>query len=121
MKKGDKVISKNNPLLKGVITKVDNSYYYPILVVWDNDSQGVYKTEELSILEDKKEDSKPAHYKTDSFDVIDFCTAYKLNFNRGNVVKYVARAGKKDSEIDDLLKAKDYICREIEIIKNKTK
>ena len=54
------------------------------------------------------------HYKTDSkFDVIDFCKAYDLNFNRGNVVKYIARAGKKDNELQDLEKALDYINREI--------
>ena len=54
------------------------------------------------------------HYKTDSkFDVIDFCKAYDLNFNRGNVIKYIARAGKKDNELQDLEKALDYINREI--------
>lgn len=54
------------------------------------------------------------HYKTkNGFDVIDFCKAYNLNFNRGNIIKYVARAGKKDNEIQDLKKALDYLNREI--------
>ena len=56
------------------------------------------------------------HYKTNSIDVIDFCKLYNLNFNRGNIIKYVSRAGKKDNEIEDLLKAKDYLCREIEFL-----
>lgn len=59
----------------------------------------------------------PAHY-----------TAYKgleiiqlteqMNFNRGNAVKYIARAGlkEKSTEIEDLEKAKWYIQREIERI-----
>jgi hypothetical protein len=47
-------------------------------------------------------------------DVIDFCKMYKMNFNRGNIVKYLARAGKKDNELDDLRKALNYLLREIE-------
>jgi len=63
---------------------------------------------------------KPTHYQTDvDFDVIDFCNAYDLNFNRGSVVKYVARAGKKDDEIKDLEKALDFIQREIKYLKEK--
>ncbi|MEX1383698.1 DUF3310 domain-containing protein [Lutibacter sp.] len=54
------------------------------------------------------------HYKNkNGFDVIDVAKAYDLNFNRGNVVKYICRAGKKHDELQDLLKAKDYIEREI--------
>jgi len=64
--------------------------------------------------------NKPAHYQTDvDFDVIDFCNAYDLNFNRGSVVKYAARAGKKDDEIKDLEKALDFIQREIKYLKEK--
>ncbi len=39
-----------------------------------------------------------------------------LNFCRGNVIKYVARAGKKDKtkELEDLKKAQWYLNREIE-------
>ena len=60
--------------------------------------------------------TKPKHYKTNSIDVIDFCKLYNLNFNRGNIVKYVCRAGKKDNELEDLIKAKDYLSREIEFL-----
>lgn len=63
-------------------------------------------------------DETPQHYNTGTFDVIDFCNAYKLNFNRGNIVKYVARAGKKGSELEDLEKALDYIKREIKFLKD---
>jgi hypothetical protein len=52
---------------------------------------------------------------TDSkVDVIDFCKMYDMNFNRGNIVKYLARAGKKDNELDDLRKALNYLLREID-------
>lgn len=52
----------------------------------------------------------PAHYQTQGgAQVIDI--ARELDFCRGNVVKYVARAGKKDArkELEDLLKAKWYL------------
>jgi hypothetical protein len=56
----------------------------------------------------------PMHYITESkVDVIDFCKMYDMNFNRGNIVKYLARAGKKDNELQDMRKALDYIEREI--------
>jgi len=62
--------------------------------------------------------SKPKHYKTDSLDVIDICKVLDLNFNRGNVLKYISRAGKKDNELEDLEKAKDYLNREIKHLQN---
>tara|TARA_R110002167_G_scaffold87599_3_gene236587 strand:- start:464 stop:766 length:303 start_codon:yes stop_codon:yes gene_type:complete len=57
----------------------------------------------------------PNHYSSNKdYDLIDVIGDYGLNFNRGNVVKYVFRAGKKLDELDDLKKAKDYLEREIE-------
>lgn len=40
----------------------------------------------------------------------------QMNFNRGNAVKYICRAGlkNKDTEIEDLQKARWYITREID-------
>jgi hypothetical protein len=59
------------------------------------------------------------HYETGrDYDIIDVCKDYSLNFNRGNVMKYVARAGKKQDELGDLLKAKDYLEREIAYLRN---
>ncbi len=57
---------------------------------------------------------RPDHYKAGAGDVIDFCKRYDLNFNLGNVVKYVARAGKKGPALQDLRKALEYLNREIE-------
>ena len=61
------------------------------------------------------------HYKNNKdYDVIDICKDYDLNFNVGNIVKYVVRAGKKTEDpLPDLLKAKDYIEREIKYLRNK--
>jgi len=57
----------------------------------------------------------PPHYTAyKGLEVIDLTE--QMNFNRGNAVKYIARAGLKssDSELQDLKKAAWYINREIE-------
>ena len=56
----------------------------------------------------------PAHYTAyEGIEVIQLTE--QMNFNRGNAVKYIARAGLKsyDTEIQDLKKALWYIQREI--------
>lgn len=60
----------------------------------------------------------PKHYNMGSIEVIDFIEDKSLNFNRGNIIKYVVRAGykNKQTELEDLKKAKFYIEREIERI-----
>lgn len=59
------------------------------------------------------------HYENGKgYDLIDVISDYELNFNRGNIIKYVCRAGKKDDEIKDLEKALDYLNREIEILRS---
>lgn len=58
------------------------------------------------------------HYENGKgYDVIDFIKDYELNFNRGNIIKYVCRSGKKDDELKDLEKAADYLRREIEYLR----
>lgn len=60
----------------------------------------------------------PSYYNDGKIEVIDFIEDKHLNFNRGNAVKYISRAGKKSSntELEDLEKAKWYIEREIKRI-----
>ena len=62
----------------------------------------------------------PSHYTDGKIEVIDFIEDKCLNFNRGNAVKYIARAGKKNiaNEVEDLEKAVWYINREIERLEN---
>ena len=62
--------------------------------------------------------SSVIHYENSKgYDVIDFAADYGLNFNRGNVLKYITRAGRKDDEVKDLEKAMDYLQREIAIVR----
>ena len=57
--------------------------------------------------------NNPSHYTDGKIEVIDFIEDKQLNFHRGNVVKYVSRAGKKGNELEDLKKAMWYLEREI--------
>jgi hypothetical protein len=89
-----------------------------------------YKTvaEILTTKSDKPNQDKPKHYQTNTIDVIDFATAYGLNFNLGSVAKYIARAGRKtydgltdkESELKDLEKAREFLDREIQTVKDKS-
>ena len=67
---------------------------------------------------DDNTNKTPSHYQG-TIQPIDLINAQDLNFNLGNVVKYVCRAGKKQGEnvLSDLEKAKNYINYEIERIK----
>ena len=56
---------------------------------------------------------KDTHYKK-SVEPIDLIEAFNLDFNAGNVIKYVSRAKHKGSEKDDLRKAMYYLKRLID-------
>jgi hypothetical protein len=57
----------------------------------------------------------PSHYQKGSIEVWDFIKDQDLDYLKGNIIKYVCRAGSKpkEPEIDDLLKAKAYLDKAI--------
>ena len=58
----------------------------------------------------------PAHYggADNPYEAIKVIEAWNLNFNLGNTIKYIARAGlKSDALLTDLQKARWYLDREI--------
>ena len=57
--------------------------------------------------------NSPNHYNVGDIEVIDFIDSWGLNFNLGNVIKYVVRSDYKGNKIEDLHKAIYYIEREI--------
>lgn len=63
----------------------------------------------------------PPHYggKDNPYEAIKVIEAWKLGFNLGNTVKYIARAGQKfpSRELEDLEKAAWYLNRQIQILK----
>lgn len=61
----------------------------------------------------------PDHYQSQGIEVIDIIDNFSLDFYKGNVIKYVLRAGKKDRELQDLKKAQWYLSRLIQNLEKK--
>lgn len=63
-------------------------------------------------VEQKEQVDHPVHYNlvpgVECIDVVE-----NFNFNRGNAIKYIWRAGSKEEELEDLRKAVWYLQREI--------
>lgn len=57
--------------------------------------------------------NSPKHYNKGKIEVIDVIEDWQLNFNLGNVVKYIGRCEHKGNKLQDLQKAEYYIRREI--------
>ena len=57
----------------------------------------------------------PDHYSRLTPQPIEVIEAWDLGFHLGNVVKYIARAGHKGSELRDLRAAKWYLNRRIQV------
>ena len=75
------------------------------------------------VLNDFNSVNHPGHYQSDyvcpkcerPVEAIDICRY--MNFNLGNVLKYIWRAGKKGNTVEDLEKAVWYLKNEIERVK----
>ena len=54
--------------------------------------------------------TRPSHYcEGRLFEPIEVINDWQLDFDLGNVVKYIARAGRKNSKLEDLEKASFYL------------
>lgn len=73
--------------------------------------------DEEEVKENKEMINHPSHYNMGKFEAIDVIEDWKLNFNLGNTVKYISRAGHKDDTMQDLRKALWYLDREIKRLK----
>ena len=69
-------------------------------------------------IEEKEMVDHPSHYNQ-GIETIEYIESWSMNFNTGNVIKYVTRAGYKDNQLEDLKKAMWYLQREIDRLENK--
>ena len=60
----------------------------------------------------------PIHYNM-GIEAIDYIESHNMNFNIGNVIKYITRAKYKGTELQDLKKALWYLQREISNLEEK--
>jgi len=56
----------------------------------------------------------PKHYNAGTIEAITVIEDWRLGFNLGNAVKYIARADHKGAPVEDLRKALWYIQRELD-------
>ena len=89
-----------------ICTERENEYNYNIAHEYINCSC-IEKTQNNNV-------NSPAHYNVGKIEVIEAIEDWKLNFNLGNAIKYIARCEHKENKKQDLEKAKWYIERELE-------
>ena len=75
------------------------------------------KVEIRNAEETQKKDiiNHPEHYTKGGIEVREFIDSWRLDFNSGNVIKYVVRAPYKGTELQDLKKAQNYLNHLIEL------
>ena len=66
----------------------------------------------------KEQVNHPYHYQR-GIEPIEVIESWGLNFSLGNAIKYILRSPYKGKQIEDLEKARWYLDREIERLKNK--
>ena len=118
---------------KANISEIDENCEYPIIGTIFNEAQfGSSWTKDgrhskhiqsgSDIVSEWEEESvnHPSHYggSDNTYEAIKVIEAWQLNFNLGNVIKYISRAGKKGSKTEDLQKALWYLQREVNKQKN---
>ena len=69
-------------------------------------------------VEEKEMIDHPSHYNM-GIEAIDYIESHDMNFNIGNVIKYVTRAKHKNNELEDLKKSLWYLQREITNLEGK--
>lgn len=80
----------------------------------DSEFKFVGKLGEIKeITKDKEMVEHPNHYNTGKYEPIDVINDWKLNFNLGNTIKYIARHKHKGKPLEDLKKAMFYLKYEI--------
>jgi len=92
----------------------------PYLEMMERSHEHINQIEKEKTYMDKEKVDHPQHYNPGKYETIKIIEAYNLGFSRGNVLKYLLRAGTKSSatELEDLEKALWYLNREIDRIKN---
>lgn len=102
--------------------EVENQAGYKFTLTDSDDFMKVNEpfTRKVNLKQEKQDNNIPDHYKgSENIDVIDFLyqqlpfEQFK-GFMKGNMIKYPVRAGRKDDELADIKKARDYADRLIE-------
>lgn len=96
------------------VSKKDFDDKYTKFLAWylRKEKPEIKNTEET---QEKDIINHPEHYTKGGIEVREFIDSWKLDFNSGNVIKYVVRAPYKGTELQDLKKAQNYLNHLIEL------
>lgn len=99
----------------GMVRQRDGKWRHKIRLQFSNPVIEEWQPPAIIPVPEPKPDNvnHPAHYKVGGIETIDFIEAKQLNYNLGNVVKYVSRADHKGERLENLEKALWYLEREI--------
>lgn len=96
------------------VSKKDFDDKYTKFLAWcfkkeKSELKNTEETQEKDII------NHPEHYTKGGIEVREFIDSWHLDFNSGNVIKYVVRAPYKGTELQDLKKAQNYLNHLIEL------
>lgn len=96
------------------VSKKDFDDKYTKFLTWylRKEKPEIKNTEET---QEKDIINHPEHYTKGGIEVREFIDSWHLDFNSGNVIKYVVRAPYKGTELQDLKKAQNYLNHLIEL------
>lgn len=96
------------------VSKKDFDDKYTKFLAWylRKEKPEIKNTEET---QEKDIINHPEHYTKGGIEVREFIDSWHLDFNSGNVIKYVVRAPYKGTELQDLKKAQNYLNHLIEL------
>lgn len=100
------------PIIGTILEEVQSEYHWTV-----DGKHSIYFQSDADIVSEWEEEAvnHPSHYggSNNPYEAIKVIEAWQLNFNLGNVIKYISRAGKKGSKTEDLQKALWYLQREV--------
>jgi len=109
-KKGEKYILDNDKLFNDE----EFAFVYPKCEMMEEHFEEIQTEQTGDEFVIKNEKVKhPSHYNQGEFEVIDVINDWNLNFNLGNVIKYIARADYKGDRKENLQKALFYLKYEL--------
>ena len=97
----------------GAVSKVTGTKAQKRVVAVSTSPKPFFTIEELTRPDSTDMVNHPPHYKSGGIETIDFIEAKGLNYNLGNVVKYITRADLKGDRKENLEKALWYLKREL--------
>ena len=105
--------TENKCIPKNILTKGSELLACPKPLPKQVETSETSNTNENTVETNVETEKLSSHYHQGNIEPIDLIDSMDLNFNLGNVIKYISRCNYKGQKKEDLLKAKWYLEREL--------